>query len=466
MKALNFSFADLVFDEALIQRFDVNGPRYTSYPTADRFADSFGLPDALHYLKERAEHPKRALSLYFHIPFCSTICFYCACNKIATKDHSTSSVYLDYLAKELALHEAFLKTDAARAVEQLHWGGGTPTFLSDDEMRRLMTLTKQHFQLQKNGEYSIEVDPRKVSVDTVALLGELGFNRMSVGVQDFDEKVQKAINRIQTEEETATVINAARQNGFQSVSIDLIYGLPFQNVERFENTLNRVLALKPNRLSVYNYAHLPQLFMPQRRINAEDLPSPETKLAILSMTIQKLINAGYLFIGMDHFALPDDELAIAQKAGRLHRNFQGYSTHADCDMLAFGASSISKVGASYYQNQKTQDAYYADLDAGKLPVLRGIALNDDDILRRDLIQQLMCHFALDFKAVEARYPIDFKDYFSEELAQLAEMQSAGLLELSDSEIRILPAGRMLVRVVAMVFDRYLRQSRARYSKVI
>lgn len=466
MNALNFSFNDLVFDEALIGRFDINGPRYTSYPTADRFSDAFTLNDAKDFLTKRAQNPKRALSLYFHIPFCSTICFYCACNKIATKDHSTSSVYLDYVAKELALHEPFLTTDAARAVEQLHWGGGTPTFLSHNEIRQLMALTQKHFRLQKNGEYSIEVDPRKVSVETVALLGELGFNRMSVGVQDFDEKVQKAINRIQSEEETATVINAARANGFQSVSIDLIYGLPHQNATRFENTLDRVLTFKPNRLSIYNYAHLPQLFMPQRRINSEDLPTPEMKLAILSMTIQKLINAGYLFIGMDHFALPNDELAIAQKAGRLHRNFQGYSTHKDCDMLAFGTSSISKVGDSYYQNQKTQDSYYAALDAGNLPVLRGIALDNDDILRRDLIQQLMCHFALDFKAVESRYSIDFKTYFSEELVQLKDMQSAGLLELSDSKIQILPAGRMLVRVVAMVFDKYLRQSRARYSKVI
>ncbi len=466
MNALNFSFDNLVFDEALIKRFDVNGPRYTSYPTADRFADSFTLANALDYLKDRAENPKRALSLYFHIPFCSTICFYCACNKIASKDHTLSAIYLDYLEKELALHEPFLKTDQAREVEQLHWGGGTPTFLSNDEMRRLMALTRRHFHLQKGGEYSIEVDPRKVDFETVALLGELGFNRMSVGVQDFDEKVQRAVNRIQSEEETANVINAARENGFVSVSVDLIYGLPHQSVATFENTLNRVLALKPNRLSVYNYAHLPQLFMPQRRINADDLPSPETKLAILSMTIQKLMNAGYLFIGMDHFALPDDELAIAQANKRLHRNFQGYSTHADCDMLAFGISSINKVGASYYQNQKTQDSYYAALDAGNLPVLRGIALDSDDILRRDLIQQLMCHFALDFKAVELQYPIDFKNYFAAELESLKEMESAGLIEMDDSQIRVLPAGRMLVRVVAMVFDKYLRQSQARYSKVI
>lgn len=466
MKSLNFSFADFVFDTKLIERFDINGPRYTSYPTADRFTTDFSSQNAENFLKERANNPKRALSLYFHIPFCNTICFYCACNKIATKNHSESALYLDYLAKELALHETFLKSDESRSVEQLHWGGGTPTFLSNNEMRQLMALTKKHFQLQKNGEYSIEVDPRKVSVETVALLGELGFNRMSVGVQDLNEKVQHAINRVQSEEETQNVINAARQNGFQSVSIDLIYGLPHQTLQTFEDTIERVLKMRPNRLSIYNYAHLPQLFMPQRRIHTEDLPTPQTKLAILSMSIQKLIHAGYVFIGMDHFALPDDELATAQREKRLHRNFQGYSTHKDCDMLAFGTSSISKVGDSYFQNHKTQETYYAPLDHNQLPIARGIALYADDILRRDLIQQLMCHFALDFKAVESQYSIDFKSYFAKELRALNEMQSAGLLEFNHSEMRILPAGRMLVRVVAMVFDQYLQQSRARYSKVI
>ncbi len=466
MKSLDFSFEQLVFDHQLIKRFDVNGPRYTSYPTADHFTPTFNADSAKAFLKERAENVKRALSLYFHIPFCSTICFYCACNKIATKDHSESAVYLDYLEKELNLHEQFLKNEASHQVEQLHWGGGTPTFLSDEEMLRLMKMIKSHFHLEKNGEYSIEVDPRKVNAETVALLGELGFNRMSVGVQDFNETVQAAINRVQTEEETLNVINAARQNGFQSVSVDLIYGLPCQSLEKFEETIERVLKMNPDRLSIYNYAHLPQLFMPQRRINAEDLPLPETKLAILSMSIQKLMNAGYVFIGMDHFAKPDDELALAQRQKRLHRNFQGYSTHADCDMLALGASSISKVGDSYFQNQKTRETYYAPLDEGLFPVARGIVLTADDILRRDLIQRLMCHFEVDFVDLENQYHIDSQNYFKEEWEQLKKMEESGLVNLEEKLLRVLPAGRMLVRVVAMVFDVHLRKSRASYSKVI
>jgi oxygen-independent coproporphyrinogen-3 oxidase len=461
---------NFVFDPNIIRRFDVNGPRYTSYPTADRFVEAFDSEAAKLWLgKRNIGGISRPLSLYFHIPFCNTICYYCACNKIITKDHGRSAKYLKYLGKELALQSASLEgRDGEHEVIQLHWGGGTPTFLSHDEMRQLMGETLKHFKLLEGGEYSIEVDPRKVDTATVALLGELGFNRMSVGVQDFDERVQIAVNRIQTEEETANVISAARANGFKSISVDLIYGLPFQTVMGFNRTLERVLAMDPDRLSIYNYAHMPTLFKPQRRIADADLPEPDTKLQILQLAIKKLTEAGYVFIGMDHFAKPDDEMAVAQRQGRLHRNFQGYSTYADCDMLSFGVSSISKVGPTYNQNVKTLDEYYDRLDAQILPVFRGIELNADDILRRSIIQALMCHFELSIESIESAHLIDFHEYFAEELADMKEMEAAGLLKVERDWITVLPPGRMLVRVITMLFDRYLRadRERKRYSKVI
>ena len=466
---MNFATESLVFDPQIIRRFDINGPRYTSYPTADRFVEPFSAELCQHWLGRRqaGEGARRSLSLYFHIPFCSTICYYCACNKIVTKDHGRSAKYLRYLAKELALQRRYLAADD-NVVEQLHWGGGTPTFLSHDEMRQLMAATRQHFRLIDGGEYSIEVDPRKVDRATVELLGELGFNRMSVGVQDFDEAVQKCINRIQSEAETFAVIDAARESGFRSISIDLIYGLPRQSVAGFERTLERIIAASPDRLSIYNYAHLPNLFKPQRRIPEADMPTADTRLQILALAIRKLSEAGYVFIGMDHFAKPDDELAIAQREGRLHRNFQGYSTHADCDMLSFGISSISKIGAIYSQNVKTLDEYYTLLDAGQLPVFRGIELDADDMLRRAIIQSLMCHFELSFDAVEKAHGIDFASYFSTELAALEEMVQGGLVRIEPRRIVVLPPGRMLVRAVSMVFDRRLRVDREsrRYSKVI
>ena len=463
------SFADtLVFDPQIIKRFDVNGPRYTSYPTADRFVETFSADSCQHSLGQRAAGSERQpLSLYFHIPFCSTICYYCACNKIITKDHGRSAKYLKYLDKELALQSSFL-APGDNTVAQLHWGGGTPTFLAHDEMRQLMAATRRYFRLQDDGEYSIEVDPRKVDRATVELLGELGFNRMSVGVQDFDESVQRAINRVQSEVETFAVIDAARANGFRSISIDLIYGLPKQSVSGFARTLERVVAASPDRLSIYNYAHLPSLFKPQRRILEADMPGADARLHILSMAIDTLTDAGYVYIGMDHFAKPDDELAVAQREGRLHRNFQGYSTHADCDMMSFGISSISKVGPCYYQNVKTLDAYYACLDQGVLPVYRGLTLDADDILRRAIIQSLMCHFELSFDAVEAVHGVDFKRYFASELAALGAMTEGGLLRIDERGIVVLPPGRMLVRAISMAFDKHLRADREskRYSKVI
>jgi oxygen-independent coproporphyrinogen III oxidase len=473
---MNFLDNSIVFDPEIIRRFDINGPRYTSYPTADRFIEAFDAKGYQFWLERRDiggvgrgignAQGGGPLSLYFHIPFCNTICYYCACNKIITKDHGRSAKYLKYIAKEVALQSAAL--DGSHEAIQLHWGGGTPTFLSHDEMRQLMAVTKEHFTLLPGGEFSIEVDPRKVDDPTVALLGELGFNRMSVGVQDFDERVQQAINRIQSEAETKQVIDAARANGFQSISVDLIYGLPRQSLDSMERSIDRVLAMDPDRLSIYNYAHLPSLFKPQRRIAESDMPTAESRMQLLGLAISKMLEAGYVYIGMDHFAKPDDELAVAQRQGRLHRNFQGYSTYADCDMLSFGISSISKVGPCYAQNVKTLDEYYDILDQGQLPILRGIELKPDDLLRRSIIQALMCHFVLSIEAVEIAHLINFREYFAPELEALKEFQVAELITIDDKWISILPAGRMLVRAISMVFDRYLRteQQRARYSKVI
>jgi len=458
---------DLVFDQQLIRRFDINGPRYTSYPTADRFVEAFDARALRDWLARRAVGGvSRPLSLYFHIPFCNTICYYCACNKIITKDHGRSAKYLKYLDKEIELQAQAL--GGSRQVTQLHLGGGTPTFLSHEEMRQLMDSVRARFQLVPNGEYSIEVDPRKVDFDTVELLSDLGFNRMSVGVQDFNPEVQAAVNRIQSIEETKLVMDAARATGFKSISMDLIYGLPKQNLISFNRTLEEVLELSPDRISLYSYAHLPGLFKPQRRIVTEALPSSDTKLQILQLAIRRLTDAGYVYIGMDHFAKPGDELTVAQRQGRLHRNFQGYSTQAECDLLAFGVSAIGKIGPVYSQNVKTLDEYYDILDRDELPVLRGIELTADDLLRRSIIQALMCHFELSIESLEIAHLIKFREYFAEELADLRAMEEAGLLKVSDEWISVLPAGRLLVRGIAMVFDRYLRadRERARYSKVI
>ena len=356
-----------------------------------------------------------------------------------------------------------------RPVMQLHFGGGTPTFFNHEQMRDLMQVLKSHFQLldDDSGEYSIEIDPRETQSNTVPLLRELGFNRMSLGVQDFDPQVQKAVNRIQSEEQTFAVLEAARREGFKSISIDLIYGLPHQCVETFSKTLDKILAVKPDRLSIFNYAHLPTLFKPQRRINEADLPAASEKLAILQHTIKHLTEAGYLYIGMDHFALPNDELAIAQRNGTLYRNFQGYSTHANCDLIGLGITSISQVSDSYGQNVKTLDEYYAQINTGHIPIFRGIALNADDKLRRAVITQLICHFTLDIPRIEKEYAIDFKNYFSIEWAELKMMQEDGLLMQNDQRIDILPAGRLLVRNICMTFDAYLRKNKAqRFSKVI
>ncbi|MBI5918769.1 MAG: oxygen-independent coproporphyrinogen III oxidase [Nitrosomonadales bacterium] len=457
----------LEVDLELIRRLDRNGPRYTSYPTADRFSKEFGPSNYASWLQKRGGDANRSpLSLYFHIPFCNTLCFYCGCNKVITKDFSKSEKYIQYVIKEMEMQAALMVT--RQRVEQLHWGGGTPTFLTHEQMRDLMGATRRLFDLAGDGEYSIEIDPRKVGDDTIALLAELGFNRISVGVQDFEPDVQQAVNRIQSEEETLRVIKAARANGFQSVSIDLIYGLPKQTVAGFKRTLDKVIAADPDRLSIYNYAHLPTVFMPQRRINEADLPIAQVKLEILGLAVKTMTDAGYLYIGMDHFAKPADELAVAQREHRLHRNFQGYSTHSDCDLLALGVSSIGQVGATYSQNFRELDDYYAALDRGELPVMRGMELNNDDELRREIIQDLMCHFELDKARMERAWNIQFDSYFAVELGELADRVAEGLVELTPQTIRVTPRGRMLIRNICMAFDHYLRTKteHARYSKVI
>ncbi len=454
------------FDADLIRRYDKAGPRYTSYPTAVQFHDGFG-EARYRELAAQSNETGRPLSLYFHLPFCDTICYYCACNKVVTKDRSRAAPYLARLHTELALQSVLF--DDSRVVEQLHWGGGTPTFISHDEMIELMRVTGEHFQLRDDdqGEYSIEIDPREAGADTIALLRQLGFNRMSLGVQDFDPRVQKAVNRIQSERQTFDVMEAARRVGFRSVSLDLIYGLPFQSVDSFGRTLEKVIDAEPDRLSVFNYAHLPELFKPQRRINAEDLPSPAEKLDILQLTIERLTEAGYVYVGMDHFARPDDELVRAQRNGTLYRNFQGYSTHADCDLVALGITAIGMVGPSYGQNVRTVDEYYDLIDEGRLPIFRGVELDADDRLRRDVITRLICNFELDIPAVEREHGVRFADYFATELGDLAQMQADGLLTAEPTAIRVQPAGRLLIRNICMVFDRYLRERRVqRFSRVI
>jgi oxygen-independent coproporphyrinogen-3 oxidase len=455
------------FDAGLIRRYDKSGPRYTSYPTAVQFHEGF-IEARYRELAVATNQgsDSRALSLYFHIPFCNTVCYYCGCNKIVTKDRSRAAPYLGRLHKEIELQGELF--DRTRPVDQLHWGGGTPTFISHDEMRELMAKTRQHFRLHDDdsGEYSIEVDPREVRPGTLGVLRELGFNRLSMGVQDFNPEVQKAVNRIQSKDQTLGVLREARELGFRSINMDLIYGLPHQSVMSFSETLEQVIDANPDRLSVFNYAHLPEMFKPQRRIHVEDLPSPEEKLNILQAAINLLIEAGYVYIGMDHFARPGDELAVAQREGSLYRNFQGYSTHASCDMIGMGVTAIGSIGNSFTQNVRTENEYFAALDQGRLPIFRGYELNDDDLLRREVITQLICHFQLCFSDIERRFGILFTEYFAMELETLKEMQEDGLLTLTTDGIEVAPAGVLLIRNICMVFDAYLGTREQRYSKVI
>ena len=459
--------SELVVDPALIRKYDLSGPRYTSYPTADRFVEAFGegcLRAALEMRGvRRADAP---LSVYVHLPFCDTVCYYCGCNKIVTRDHGRAEKYINTLGRELALVGPLLGGD--RRLGQLHWGGGTPTFLSREQMGALLGLIDAQFERQPEAELSIEVDPRSAEPGRMAFLAGLGFNRVSIGVQDFDPKVQAAVHRIQGEDLTRRVVDEARASGFRSVNLDLIYGLPRQTLASFGATLDKVLDIKPERIALYSYAHLPALFKPQRRIHEAELPGAEAKLQILMLAIRRLTGAGYLYIGMDHFARPDDELALAQSQGRLQRNFQGYSTHAASDMLGFGVSAIGKIGPSYYQNAKTLADYEDAVEAGRLPVWRGIALTADDLVRRAVIHALLCNFAVSIESIEIAHLIDFRRYFAAEMQELARLAEDGLVEVGRDWIVVTPRGRLLVRAVGMVFDRYLRaqRQRAAYSKVI
>jgi oxygen-independent coproporphyrinogen-3 oxidase len=449
----------------LVARYDRSGPRYTSYPPATVFHEGF---DEASYraaaTRSNEQQSPRPLSLYFHIPFCSTVCYYCACNKIVTKNRSHAEPYVAALLQELTLQAALF--DGERTVEQLHWGGGTPTFLSTNQMRQLMQATRRHFRLRDDdgGEYSIEIDPRTVNQHDMAMLRELGFNRISFGVQDFDEKVQKAVNRIQSQEQTLELMAAARRQEFHSISIDLIYGLPFQSVGSFSQTLDKVIAARPDRLAVFNYAHLPQRFKVQRQIDENALPAPEEKLRILALTIQRLQEAGYVYIGMDHFALPEDKLSLALANGSLQRNFQGFSSHGQCELVAMGITAIGQVDDCYAQNLRDTGSYYERLKAGKLPVYRGLRLTPDDRLRRRVIADLICHGYVDKAAVVD----DFNAYFAPEVAQLAPMQADGLLRDDDNGIRVLAPGRLLIRNICMLFDGYLREEShpQRFSKAI
>jgi oxygen-independent coproporphyrinogen III oxidase len=457
----------LVISSEQIKKYDVAGPRYTSYPTADRFVDAFNAEcyNQTLALKNLSASPI-PLSMYIHIPFCESLCFYCACNKIITKQHQKGAEYIQYLKKEIALHVEQL--GVGNVISQLHFGGGSPTFFSDNELSELMEIIKRNFVLPSGGEYSIEIDPRTVDEKRLTHLASLGFNRISFGVQDFDFDVQKAVHRIQPAEQVFDLVKVANTLHFDSVNVDLIYGLPKQSARSFKTTLNQVVALKPDRIALYAYAHLPERFKPQRRISQYALPTANDKIDMLSDAIKTFIDAGYVYIGMDHFALPNDTLSIAKKQGRLHRNFQGYSTQADCDLIALGVSAIGRIGSTYSQNAKTLEDYYDALDQGQFPIIRGLSLTRDDLIRRAVIMAIMCHGELQYESIELSYMIDFKSYFSHELQRLQDKADAGMLIFEADGFKVTEIGWFFVRAVAMEFDRYLQEdvNRARFSKII
>ena len=457
------------FDQDLIKRYDVSGPRYTSYPTAVQFHEGF---DTVAYemiaAASNAELIPRPLSLYVHLPFCHSLCYYCGCTKKITRHPEHGAVYLEHLLREVQMQGRLFDRD--RMVDQLHFGGGTPTFFDDAQLTQLMDHLRGAFTLQPSAEreFSIELDPRTVDPQRLETLSSLGFNRISLGVQDFDPAVQQAVNRIQSKQETLALIDYSRDLGFESISLDLIYGLPLQTVESFDKTLDTVLDARPDRLAVYNYAHMPQLFRAQRMINEEDVPTPATKLQLMELTIKRLIDAGYVFIGMDHFALPDDELTLAQREGKLQRNFQGYSTHKECDLVGLGVSSIGKIGDCYAQNLKTIPTWQGAVHAGELPIWRGVTLGTEDRLRRSIIESIMCHGELRYGDFEQRYGIEFEEHFTPEVQALNSLEQDGLIELEAGGFTVTPAGRLLLRNIAMLFDEYLSRSEQpqRFSRVI
>lgn len=456
------------FDADLIARYGVTGPRYTSYPSATRFHSGFDAAQLRSIALATNEEPiPEPLSLYVHVPFCSSPCFYCGCNRVITRQKNRSEPYLEKLYREVEMMAPLFDRD--REVVQLHFGGGTPNFLDAAQMQELLTSLGRHFALSRSPgrEFGIEIDPRFADGDYMRAMGEIGFNRLSVGIQDFDPDVQKAVNRIQSLEETREVIEAARESGFRSASVDLIYGLPLQTVAGFSRTLEQVVDLNPDRIAVYAYAHLPEMFKAQRQLKAEQLPDPATRLALLGRSLEILGAADYVYIGMDHFARRSDELARAQRDGSLQRNFQGYSTHGNCDIIGLGNSAISRIGDSYSQNARDLPGYYMALDNGMLPIARGLKLNGDDVIRREVINELMCHARLDIAAFEHRHGIAFKDYFAASLRQLAALEEDGLVETGRTRIDITPRGRLLMRNIAMCFDAYLTaEAPARHSSTI
>ena len=450
-----------------LKKYDVSGPRYTSYPTADRFVEAFTHDAYMLALEQRrAIAATQPLSIYVHIPFCESLCFFCACNKIVTKHHERSAEYLRYLNREIDLHIEHL--GAGQTISQLHLGGGSPTFFSDEELAELMSILKRNFVFSPSGEYSIEVDPRTVNEQRLKHLAGLGFNRLSFGVQDFDPEVQKAVHRIQPAEQVFSLVEAARRYQFESVNVDLIYGLPMQTPESFKRTLAQVVELRPNRIALYGYAHLPERFKPQRRISEYELPAAADKISMLGSALKAFIDAGYVYVGMDHFALPDDDLAIAKRQGRLHRNFQGYSTQPDCDLISLGVSAIGRVGGTYSQNAKTIEEYYDHLNHGRFPVVRGLALSRDDIVRRAVIMAIMCQGALQYESIELAYMLDFKKYFADEMLALKALEKTDMLVLEEDGLQVTDTGWFFVRAVAMVFDKHLQtdRNRARFSKIL
>ncbi|WP_325891168.1 oxygen-independent coproporphyrinogen III oxidase [Grimontia sp. NTOU-MAR1] len=452
----------IIWDQALIEKYNYSGPRYTSYPTALEFHEVF---TAAEFDMACTQYPDRNLSLYVHIPFCHTLCYYCGCNKVITRHAHKADQYLDVLELEIR-QRAYLLRD--RNVTQLHWGGGTPTFLTKEQISRLMSLLREEFRLNADAEISIEVDPREIELDILDHLRTEGFNRLSIGVQDFDKTVQKAVNREQDENFIKAMVVRAKELGFRSTNLDLIYGLPHQDSATFAKTLEQVLTMQPGRLSVFNYAHLPQLFAAQRKIKEDDLPSPQEKLAMLEQTISTLTGAGYQFIGMDHFALPDDELAVAQREGILHRNFQGYTTQGDCDLLGLGVSAISMIGDCYAQNQKELKKYYGQVDEQRHALWKGVMLDGDDLLRREVIKSLICNFTLDKRAIEREFGVFFDTHFAEDLDLLQCFVDDELVSIDTDTIKVTLKGRLLIRNICMCFDTYLRE-RARqqqFSRVI
>ena len=458
------------FDADLLRRYDRPGPRYTSYPTAPQFKPGFGPAEFAKAARLSNDDPiPRRLSLYAHVPFCFSPCFYCGCNRIITRDLARAETYLSRLVREVAMLGPLFDRD--REVLQIHLGGGTPNFFSPTQIGELLESLNTHFRFSQSParDFSIELDPRFINKGDIEALAFMGFNRASLGVQDFDPAVQAAVNRIQSVEETQAVIDDCRKHGFRSVNVDLIYGLPRQTREGFGKTLDTMIATRPDRLAVYSYAHMPQLFRPQQRINEADLPRAEDKLGLLQLAIEKLSAAGYRYIGMDHFALPGDDLSVAQEKGGLHRNFMGYTTHADCDLVGMGVSAISHIGDTYSQNPRDLPSWEIAIDNGRLPTWRGMQLDADDVLRADLIQQLMCQGEVDIPELEERHAIDFGLYFQDDLARLLPLQADGLVEVSATRITATSRGRLLLRIIAACFDRYLHQAQAepaRFSKAI